>query len=367
MKNVLIQSNFASLTRGGQRSISYILRDIDRARYAPVLICQEEGDITEQARRLNIPVYIFPLPHLRPGNFVAVLKTVARLRDIIIKHQITICHNEDLLAAFLAWVAKTFLRPKVSVIWHVRVLDPTPIRKMLSLLFLDGVIGVSGAVANSFPRSNKVKVVYNGIDACEFDPAKVKPFSSRLFPENVPIIGYLGALNEFKGAHIVIAALQKVFKENADTLCVLVGTGDEAYTRRLISTAKDTGISNRVIFLGQALPAVTQSIMRRFTIFTMPSLAAEGFSRSLLEALVLERPVVAAAIPTTAEAIIHKKTGLLYEPKNPDSCAQAILTLLNDPVQAGILGKQARLDVIERFPLTNTIKGIHSIYESFEK
>jgi glycosyltransferase involved in cell wall biosynthesis len=366
VKAVLIQANYASFTRGGQRSISYILRDIDRSRYAPVLICQEEGDITVLARELNIPVYIFHLPHLRPGNFLTLIKTVMHLRDIIIRHQITICHNEDLLAAFLTWASKAFLRFKVSILWHVRVLDPTPVRKRLSLLFCDGIIGVSKAVADSFPRSVKVKVVYNGINAMEYDPDKVKPFNSPLFSENVPIIGYLGALNEFKGAHIVLAALKKVFEQNADAICVFVGAGDDHYIRQLISTAKETGISGRVIFLGQASPETTQSIMRRFTIFTMPSLSAEGFSRSLLEALVLERPVVGANISTTREAVVHGKTGLLYEPDNYDSCANAILTLLSDPSLANKLGKQARIDVIERFPLTNTITNIHAIYASFE-
>ncbi len=363
MKTVIIQSNYATLARGGQKSISYILRDIDRTRFFPVLMCQEEGELTEIARKMDIPVVIFRLPRLLPWHLLSLLRSCFRIRKLVRQYRADICHCEDFSAFFLFRTVKYCMAGKFKVLWHVRVIEHTPVRKWLALHVGDGVITVSRAVADTFPPSTDIHIIPNGIDPLELDPEKVKPFISPRFPDNVPIIGYLGALVEQKGAHILMAALPAVFAENPTALCVLVGSGEAAYIRALSSLATERGITKNIIFWGEAHGAETTALLRSFTVFLMPSFS-EGFSRSLLEAMSLERPTVASNIAAHRELVVAGVTGLLYDVYSPAGCAAAINSVLADPAKAASYGKMGKERTLAFYTVEKTMKGIQKLYDS---
>ena len=61
---------------------------------------------------------------------------------------------------------------------------------------------------------------------------------------------------------------------------------------------------------------------------------SEGYSVTLQEAMALGTPVIAAAADGPSELINHGKNGLLVPIKDTAALADAILSLLNDPVLA---------------------------------
>jgi hypothetical protein len=50
---------------GAQQSLLGILKNLNRKKYKPYLICGEKGYLTEQAEKLNVEVKIIPFPSWR--------------------------------------------------------------------------------------------------------------------------------------------------------------------------------------------------------------------------------------------------------------------------------------------------------------
>jgi glycosyltransferase involved in cell wall biosynthesis len=81
--------------------------------------------------------------------------------------------------------------------------------------------------------------------------------------------------------------------------------------------------------------------MTAANIFVLPSLT-EGFPLSIVEAMAWGLPIVATQVGGVPELIQDGITGLLCPPRDEDSLAQAILTLVNHPALAQSIGAAAQ-------------------------
>jgi glycosyltransferase involved in cell wall biosynthesis len=83
----------------------------------------------------------------------------------------------------------------------------------------------------------------------------------------------------------------------------------------------------------------------------------------LLEAMALEKAVVAFAVDGPQEIITDRKDGLLVEPDNVEELAEAIVTVLTDGDLARELGREGRETVISRFSARVFVERISELYE----
>jgi glycosyltransferase involved in cell wall biosynthesis len=356
--SLLYQSNYASLSRGGQKSLWYILRDLSRDRYNPVLVCQEEGELTERARDNGIPVEIIKLPRLRPWCLVSIIRCLDRWSVLIKKYDVNIIHTEELVSVVLLGILKPFV--PIKIVWHVRVLQHAPFQKRVGLFFADRVVTVSDAVATTFPSSPHVVVAHNGIDLVEYTPGDYRVLSDHLGTDNF-IIGYCGQLIDTKGVRVLIQAIPGVIKKYPNIQLLLIGTGNEKYVQSLMSLAIELKISDKIVFWGEEKLDM-KNIMDRMDIFVFPSFT-EGLSRSLLEAMALKKPIVASDIPSNAELVRHNTDGLLARTGDPDDLAAKIISLLDDPAVACQMGENARHRVAEKFTVQLTLAKICAVYD----
>jgi glycosyltransferase involved in cell wall biosynthesis len=74
----------------------------------------------------------------------------------------------------------------------------------------------------------------------------------------------------------------------------------------------------------------------------MASYASEGIPQFALQAMAAGKPVVATRVGGIPEVVQDGATGLLVEPRCPESLSQAIAALLNDPELSGRMGENAR-------------------------
>ena len=401
---VLYWSNNSSFTQGGQRSLSYILRDIDRSKYLPVLACREEGELTVMARELGIAVELMKLPlAMRPRYLLDIIKFISALLKVIDRHGAKIVHSEELTVVFMAF----FLKPLrgIKTIWHVRVLWDNPFQKIIGLILSDAVVCVSNAVKDSFrSASKKLVVIHNGINPDEFLPQGEKAASGRFTDKDV-LVGQVGTLVEHKKTDIFVSAASIVFKmhpsvnpvrdtstglpdKNDDNRVspiiscqtvessadkgrpisngvkfLVIGSGAEDYVSRLKNLARDLGVEKNVIFWGEEKNI--KPLLNRLDVVCLLS-KNEGLSRTLLEAMSLEKAIVVSNIPQNMELITHGKTGLTAKLDSPEDTALQIKTLLSDRAYASSLGKAARQFVSENFSLNKTISLIHNLYGSLE-
>ena len=101
--------------------------------------------------------------------------------------------------------------------------------------------------------------------------------------------------------------------------------------------------------------------MALFDVFVLPSLG-EHFGRVIVEAMAMEKPVVATGAGGVPEIVGHGITGLLVPPADPAALAAAILSLLEDPVRAVRLGAAGRRRAVSDFSLSGHVAAIERLY-----
>jgi glycosyltransferase involved in cell wall biosynthesis len=89
-------------------------------------------------------------------------------------------------------------------------------------------------------------------------------------------------------------------------------------------------------------------------IFVLPAIIdskgdTEGLGIVMIEALAHQKPVIASAVGGIVDVIQSGITGLLVPQKDPKALAQAILSLLNDPIKAQEMGQKGLADIQLRF------------------
>jgi colanic acid/amylovoran biosynthesis glycosyltransferase len=234
------------------------------------------------------------------------------------------------------YVDRTMLREKIASAAFVVTISEFN-RRLLERLY--------GAVAR-----DRVVVIHCGTDPHLFEPPGDRP-------DGPWTIVCVASLQPQKGQLHLIEACRRLVAEGIDVRCLLVGDGE---TRRdLEQRIRASGLGDHVVLLGQqprhrvveilgAADAVAQPSV------VLPSGKMEGIPVALMEAMAMERPVVATDISGVAELVEDGATGILVPPGDPSALASALRTLHDDPAMAARLGRAGRQRVVEDFDLTRS-------------
>lgn len=178
-------------------------------------------------------------------------------------------------------------------------------------------------------RPRRSLIIYNGIDASYFIPgvesAELTTAGKQIrekynIPANRKIVTMVARLFAEKGHADAISAIGVLRnKFNTDACLLLVGSGDEEYTKYLHNHAAAQGVTEYVHFIDH------QSDVRPFLcmadVFTLTS-HTETFSLAALEAMSCGVPCSLTNIGGAAE-MINENTGTLSIARNPESIARS--------------------------------------------
>ena len=226
----------------------------------------------------------------------------------------------------------------------------------------DGVIAVSEAVRQDIIKrysyaSNKVTVIYNGIDETKF----YRPLSvSKMHDARSPWqIGGAGRLVPQKGFDILIKALAKLPAE-IKWRCQIAGAGP--LQDEFASLIKNLNLEHKVSLIG--VHSDLRSFFSRLDIFVIPS-CWEGLGLVALEAGAAGVPVIASATGGLQEIIQHRYSGFLVDNLQPETLAQALeYIFIGDGAQElSIWAKNWQKEVMSRFTITQTACHYEEYYE----
>ena len=194
---------------------------------------------------------------------------------------------------------------------------------------------VQRALAQAFP-GRPAGLILNGIDTEHFVPGDRNAARQALgLPQGQPIIGCAARLEAVKGVDLLLAAFAKL---SPPVHLAIAGDGAEA--RNLRAQAEESGIADRVHFLGRldAMPLFYQAL----DVFCLAS-RAEGLPLSLLEAQASGVRVVAFDVGGSAEALC-RHTGILV----PSGDVGALALALARAIEAPLSGEPRRFVLAER-------------------
>jgi glycosyltransferase involved in cell wall biosynthesis len=193
--------------------------------------------------------------------------------------------------------------------------------------------------------TGSVTTIYNGVDDSG---------SRRTGSTGGRIVGWVGRLDDEKGIDVLLHALQRL----PDVSAILVGDGPKK--EQLEALARELGVAPRVEFAGWH--DAPQDVLRRTDAFVLPS-RIEAFPLSVLEAFLLELPVIASDVGSVSEVVKPGKTGLLVPPERPDELAAALRTVLDDGALARRLAQAGGALVRERFTARSMASRYEELYD----
>ena len=160
-------------------------------------------------------------------------------------------------------------------------------------------------------------------------------------------------LSKRKSQHVLISALARL-PERA----VLVLAGSGAEEEKLRRQTEELGVSGRVFFPGYIRGLETWYAMADAVVSAS---RIEGLPFNIMEAMYLERPIVASAIKGHVDLLTDGESGLLVPYGDADAYADAILRLMDDPGLGAELTKRAAEQVL-RFSLEEAFPRIMRYY-----
>lgn len=214
----------------------------------------------------------------------------------------------------------------------------------------DAVISVSRAVEASLPRSfapgARSTVIHNCIDPSTVRERADIPWEDAAWTDDVPregpVVASVARLSEKKGQHHLIRAFEEVLAEHPDAVLVLTGWGERK--AMLEELARAVGVAESTYFLGKV--DNPYSVFGNADVVAFPS-RFEGFSIGMLEAMALEKPIVATDIQPFREALGPDHE--LVPIGNDHALADRIVRCLDHPQRAATDGKTAGRRVDKHF------------------
>ena len=187
-------------------------------------------------------------------------------------------------------------------------------------------------------NSEKIQVIYNGIDASRFTPTNSR-FRREIrqryqIPETSVVVLFVGEYRR-KGLATVIRALGELQDPRIHLLAVGKGNLEQYQT-----LAKQAGISQQVTFGGPARDI--EQVFGAADMFVFPTYY-EPFGMVITEAMASSLPVITSRSAGASEMISEGESGLLLDnPGDPHELSQKIKILLTDEANRKQIGKSAR-------------------------
>jgi glycosyltransferase involved in cell wall biosynthesis len=347
---------------GAQFALLTMLESLDRAKIAPVYASLGfgEGDLAERVERLGIPVYRLPC-----GRFRELGRTIQKIRGLrrLIREQAidVVLSNSGHPLLYARPAALWAGRP--CVWWVKGPVHEDPLRGEL-ISVAQKLLGANVLMANSeytagilrqlFAGHPAVRVVRNGIDLEKHAPAPKEGAAARaalgILPEE-NVAGIFGRLQTWKGHHVFLRAAAELSKRGLGARYLVVGGSvfglEQNYAEELKRYAKNAGIADRVLFLGQR--SDTNALMNACDVVVHASIEPEPWGLVLSEAMAAGRAVIGAAAGGPLEMIVDGQTGLLTPPGDAAALAGAMESLFRQPERRRALGEAARRHAEQNF------------------
>jgi glycosyltransferase involved in cell wall biosynthesis len=281
-----------------------------------------------EVRRDSSVLKVIPLI----GRLLAIVAetiTAARRHDVVYANS----QKAFVLSAIAVIVAR---RP---LIWHLHDIISAAhfgamqrrVQVKLANLCASRVVVPSQACADAFVAEGGhealVVVVPNGLDIAPEASSPAQLRAELQLPQG-PLVGVFSRLAEWKGQHVVLQALART----PGVSCIIAGDalfGEQAYADRLSQMVVDFDLGDRVHFLGQR--SDVPRLMRAVDAVVHPSIEAEPFGRTLVEAMLAGVPVIATDAGAASDILDAGRAGTLVAPGDADSLAGAIASVMARP------------------------------------
>lgn len=345
---------------GTEHFLCNLLTTLDSDRLEPIVVMHEAGPTQSLFRSRGIPTRV--IPYLSAPGMLMELIEFLRSSEVGLTQS----------AYFSPVLALASAKAAIPHVWrfggHINVVHVEKSRRekkifltLVSCLSRKLICG-SRFLKRQFNGVNgqHVDVIYNGVNLEDFRMPVWK------YDESNPRVGMVAHLvpqkrheDFIRAAHILKEIMPQVQfyifgapYRSADSLSYA------ASLRRLVDSL---GFGKSFSFLRVGENRFES--LREIDVFVLPSVN-EGASNSIVEAMALGKPVIAARSGGNPELVDHGRTGVLVPAAAPEKLAEEMLGLLKNPEKRRRFGVAARKKVEEQFDIRGCARKYETLYES---
>lgn len=344
------QMIFSKAIGGAEAVAREIAHHLDKSKFNVVVIANDE--ISSHYEGCSVTVLpigklskIFPkrlLPELLskvcPSVFPrtpALPSAVQRVTRVLEDYQIDALHTHLWLDQYLASTLPKVAAKQVMTVHGVVDLDtrvrhprhPALLRRVLSSA--DRLTSacryfVDRLEAHGIPAADRTSIIENGIQP-ELTEAKREPVRA----DERLTMTFLGGTRPAKGGELLIEALAIVVSEIGSGTAHVDVLREVPPGSVLYSLIQRHSLQDHVSLVGYVPDNDHLRFISRNKLFVLPSLT-EGVANTLMEAIGLDKAILATAVGGTPEVVTHDHNGYLCEP-TAESLADGILFFIRHP------------------------------------
>lgn len=352
------------MEQGGQISLYNLLKNLDREKYNPYLVCPSNGSLSKHFGKIGCKIILYGFPRISFVNIPTIILCFIKTLLLLKQNKIDIIHSDHPTDTLYLAICGRIL--KIPLIWHTRVSYSSRL-DLINLKLASRVIGVSNAVGKRFIHDNKTPknylTIYNGVNCTLFKPNQPSTIREELnIGVNVPVIASIGRITREKGIDILISAFKGLNDKFPLSRLLLVGEGPLKYKREIEELISRLNLEDKVLFIGFRSDII--NCISGIDILVLASRKkGEGLPRIIIEAMACGKTVVATDVDGSNETVEHDISGILVTPEDPLKMANALIELITNPRKLDSIGLEARKRVLRLFDINDNIRRIQMAYE----
>ncbi len=351
---------------GGESHLLSLVENLDKTKFDPVVLSFTPGPMMEQMGAMGISNHVILTE--KPFD----IRKWAQVKRFLREQHIDIIHAHGTRAnSNIVWAARSLGIPVIYTIhgWSFHPDQAYLVRNLRILgekyLTRKAYKNISVSQANQEEGRRYIKefdstLVENGIDQKKFNPDnKYQDIKLELgIPGNKTIVLFLARLTKQKQPLAMVQAFGKAVEGNSNLHLLMVGDGE---LREEVEALIDQLQLRENVTL-QRFRQDVPDILFSADIYVLPSLW-EGLPIGLLEAMAMEKAIIASNVDGTADVVKHRESALLINTENLiEELTSGILDLGSDEIKRKELGKNALATVRRKFDVKNMTKRIEDIY-----
>ncbi|QSA96825.1 glycosyltransferase [Methylococcus sp. EFPC2] len=225
---------------------------------------------------------------------------------------------------------------------------------------VQAIVATSPAYVDSSPvlqeHIEKVRIIPIGIDPASYPAPSPERIAFWRAHVGEGFFLFIGVVRYYKGLRTLLDAV-----EHTDLPLVILGEGLDLPALRQL--ADDKGLKN-VHFIGGQPDEDKMALLSLCIGLVLPShLRSEAFGVSLLEAMMLGKPVISCEIGTgTSFVNLHGHTGLVVPPSDPSALRAAMIRFVESPGERVVWGAQAKLRFEQNFIARGMADAYYALY-----
>lgn len=363
---------FSGDTLGGSHFSSLLLfRELNAlTEIEPIVVIHQSGILEKYLKNNNINYRLLdcnvslaisaPIWKQLWLMFKAALPLSAYLR----KHNIDIVHTND-QRMHLTWLIAAKLAG-CRFIWHQRTVC-LYFRYGVFSLFADKVVTISNFCKHSMSKfmASRAQIIENpvtiDIDVSHTLSKKALIHEMKL-PDHSVLIGWFANWIERKRPMDVVELAVLAKANNPQPMVFLMfGEAREPLNTVVMDRISELSIEDRVFIMGTRSPIEPYIAACDVLISTAEN---EGLGRTLIEAMLLEIPVVATADGGHTEIITDGINGRLVPLGDTDAMLKAIVDVINNSDNTNKMLEHAKETAMSKYSLTTHVNEMLHLYKS---